>query len=364
MKKSIIALAVLATMAAQADNTTLYGSVRMHYLYDDGGNGNSSSQFADNGSRIGIEGSEDLGNGLSAFYKYENRVGGGTAVTNKLYAGLKGDFGSVSAGMQNLPVDDLGNYSDPFNALTPDGRGDVYRTTGTGASKTTSRIAKVAPITSSNNSLVYTTPDMEGFSASIGVVADGNVEGNKVVSGTQCPNVSPAPAGTHTCLVSEYMGAGTGNVDSSHVDYVSANVKYEANGVFAGLGYSKANYTNEYNDAEVDTYTLGLGYGDDQFEVGLLADYYSPDEKLGFDDFGWARLSGTYKATPQDDIYLGFSSTFGVDGIKGAKGFTDEWQGAIGYQHKFSKRTRVWSEYNFADNSDQNQLSLGLRTDF
>lgn len=297
MKKSIIALATVAAMAAQADNTTLYGRVAMAYTYDDGGKANSTSVFGNSGSRFGIKGEADMGGGLTSFYKYENRIGANLA-TNKLYVGVKGGFGELSFGKQNLPVDSLGNYSDPFNALTPGSR-DGYAKTG------------------SDSSAVYWSPDMSGFKFGVGVEADGS-------------------GGTH-----------------NHIDDINVAAKYEANGFFAGLGYSTTNGLAE----ERDTITLGLGYGNDQFEIGLLADQY---EKMN-DDYTWARLSGTYKITPADSVYLGASSTF-----TDAKGVKDDWAAAIGYQHKFGERTRVWAEYSFQDSSvsDVNKLSLGLRTDF
>ncbi len=307
MKKSIIALAVLATMAAQADNTTLYGSVRMGYTFQydkiDDDNKTSSSKFGDEGSRFGIKGEESLGNGMAAFYNYENRVGKGVATTDKLYAGVKGGFGSLSFGKQNMPVDDLGNYSDPFNVLGLD------------------RPEGAPVVTSSDSSVVYWTPSMDGFSAGVGLEANGK-------------------GGEH-----------------NHVDKVSAAAKYEANGFFAGVGYSEIN-----NDAETDTYSFGLGYGDDVFEIGLLGDYY---KDAGEDGYVWTRLGGKYNVTPADSLYAGYATLVDLDDTDT---ITEDWQAAIGYQHNFSKRTRMWTEYNFQDkgedNGDTNQLSIGLRTDF
>ncbi len=301
MKKSIIALAVLATMAAQADNTTLYGSVRMGYnfTYTDEGNDNevTTSSFNNEGSRFGIKGEESLGNGMAAFYKYENRVNGNLD-TNKLYVGLKGGFGSLSFGKQAMPVDSLGNYSDPFNVLSVGGRLD-------------------GAVTGSDQSVVYWTPDMSGFSAGVGIEADG--KGNK----------------------------------HNHIDKVSAAAKYEANGFFAGLGYSELN-----DDVEDDTVSFGLGYGNEAFSIGVLGDYY---DDRGEDGSVWARVGGNYNVTPADSVYAGYSTIVDLDDTDSV---TEDWQAAVGYQHNFSKRTRMWTEYNFQDKGDTNQLSVGLRTDF
>ncbi len=324
MKKSIIALAVAAGSfagIAQADGTTLYGSVRMAYEYDSkgavsDGKEKSTSKFGDNGSRFGIKGSDDLGNGLEAFYKYENRVGGGDAKTHKLYAGLKGAFGTVSLGMQNTPRDDLSNYSDPTNQFETDyGRNALTRT---------------------DNSAAYITPDMGGFSFQAAVVAD---------------------------------GAGNQN---RHVDAYDVLAKYEANGFYAGLGYQSTTPKDDTTAAErVSSLGLGLGYGNDQFEIGLLAEKDKhKDAEL---DPVFVRLGGLYNVTPMDAVYASISyHDSDVDDTKKTKGAT------VGYQHKFSKRTRVWAEYGYrskgthvdgpnsvvTNDKASNKFGLGLRTDF
>ncbi|HHT00545.1 MAG TPA: porin, partial [Thiomicrospira sp.] len=70
MKKNIIALAVAAAFAApvaMADAPTVYGKLNLNVSsITDKGNG-----VNDVASRVGIKGSEDLGDGLKAIYKME-----------------------------------------------------------------------------------------------------------------------------------------------------------------------------------------------------------------------------------------------------------------------------------------------------
>lgn len=312
MKKSIIALAVVASMAAQADSTTLYGSVRMAYQYSDAADLSQSRLGAGNfGSRFGIKGEDDLGNGMTAFYKYENRISdqknaGGSLTTNKLYVGLKGGFGSFSIGTQNLPNDSLTNYSDPFNNYTPE-----LRLVGT----------------SSTNSLVYWSPDMSGFQIGAAIVSDGN----------ELP----------------------GFYDDNHADRYQIVAKYEANGIYAGLGYDATN--NLGTNTDVNTVTLGLGYGNDAFGIGLVADFHDIDASDS--NPVWARLAGHYNITAADQVYAGVSMLdTDVTNVDTA------YQGTIGYQHKFSARTKVWTEYSYTDAgssaAEYNQFAVGLRTDF
>lgn len=76
MRKSIVALAVAGVLAASAvaqAETTLYGSARIGVEYTQGKGDDklSSWDVANQASRLGVKGSEDLGGGLSAIYQYE-----------------------------------------------------------------------------------------------------------------------------------------------------------------------------------------------------------------------------------------------------------------------------------------------------
>ena len=77
MKKTLIALAVLgAAGVAQAQSSvTIYGQLNPSYDYVSAkaANGAKASyvNMADNSSRIGFKGSDDLGNGLKAIFQLE-----------------------------------------------------------------------------------------------------------------------------------------------------------------------------------------------------------------------------------------------------------------------------------------------------
>ncbi|MGY0398798.1 MAG: porin [Ostreibacterium sp.] len=322
MKKSIIALAIATTSfagIAQADGTTLYGSVRMSYTWAKshdvtGGKSISSSEIANQGSRLGLKGSDNLGNGLMAYYKYENRISateddGSSFTTRYLYVGVKGGFGSVELGSINLPRDSITNYSDPFNTYTPDDQ--LGRTR-------------------SSNTIKYITPDMGGFSGQAAVVMNGQTDGSKYNA-------------------------------KNNVDAYDVALAYAANGIYAGLGYQSHSVAQQKD--ELKSIALGLGYGNDSFEVGLLVeqgDNGSNSKPI------WGRLSGLYNITSMDAVYAGVGA---LD--EDVKGIDKKYEYAVGYQHKFSKRTRVWGEYTYRDTVDigtgkqhDQAVVLGLRTDF
>ncbi len=110
MKKSLIAIAVssafVAPMAAQAD-AGAYGRVNVGIAnVNDEGVGTYGMDeglgMMNVSSRFGFAGSEDLGNGLSAIYKYELAVDATQASTQTAdrlsYVGLEGDFGQLKLG--------------------------------------------------------------------------------------------------------------------------------------------------------------------------------------------------------------------------------------------------------------------------
>lgn len=121
MKKSLIAAAVLTTMAvgAQAQsNVTLYGIVDVAVgSFENGAPGTKSITEMRSGglstSRWGVKGSEDLGGGLKAVFKLESAIdvdSGGSRnpyFGRSAYVGLGGGFGEVIFGKVWTAMDDI-----------------------------------------------------------------------------------------------------------------------------------------------------------------------------------------------------------------------------------------------------------------
>ncbi len=315
MKKTILALAVAAASlasVAQADNTTLYGSVRLAVQYNDDGT-DSSTKVSNASSRWGIKGSDDLGNGLKAIYQFEWQVHPNSAaenITGRLgYVGLSGDFGTVALGRQWSPYYNVAGYNDLFNNVYYDDYMGVFRL---------------------GHVLSYTTPDMGGFQLQAALIADG-LGGN-----------------------------------DEHLDGYNISALYDNNGIFAGLSYIS---TNGLAD-EQSQVALALGYSNDMFRIGFVGEY--ADDGVTDTNPRSYDLAGEYYINDMDTIRAGVS-------LKDAdvEGVDDAYEAALGYEHKFSKRTRVWAEYSYigdghifdGDNlinidDAQNKVSLGIRTDF
>lgn len=111
--KHLVATALLATaLASHAQNVTLYGSLDggVEFLNNVGGNhltrvpGITASQP----SRWGLQGSEDLGQGMKALFRLEQGFGidsgnlgqGGRAFGRESWVGLSGPWGQLSFGRQ------------------------------------------------------------------------------------------------------------------------------------------------------------------------------------------------------------------------------------------------------------------------
>jgi predicted porin len=136
MKKSLVALAVLAGFAGAAaaqSSVTLFGVIDVAARYTKA-NGQNTSQLSNDGSsssRFGVRGVEDLGGGLKAGFWLEGAFSAdaGTADSSKFWGrrasvSLMGEFGEVRLGRgktsTRLVVDD-------FDVYSTTGLGDVTR---------------------------------------------------------------------------------------------------------------------------------------------------------------------------------------------------------------------------------------------
>ncbi len=182
MKKTLIALAALASTAAFAQSSvTLYGVADAGISKSTGSSAKlSSASLMNNGnSRWGVRGTEDLGGGLKAGFNFEQGVNlqdgslaqsGPGPFSRAAWMNLSGGFGEIRLGRTLNPsfyaaaaweLTGAANYSVVVNQF-----GAVL-----GGIRNSSQIA-------------YTSPNMGGFSATIGYVMKGN-DANSAVDGEQ-----------------------------------------------------------------------------------------------------------------------------------------------------------------------------------
>lgn len=227
MKKSLIALSVAAGMiaAAQANTTTLYGSLgySVQVAKETKPNVRLRDTVWDLNTavlRFGIKGTEDLNNGLQAFYHFEfdfddNANGplkNGNGVTATRYAnlGFRGDFGQFTLGRQKTVWNLATGYNDNFNQVG-------YK----GSAGAPSRVGKA---------ISYVSPGFGGVNVGAAIIIDESVNYSK------------------------------------GVDAFDIGVIYNNNGISAGLDYMQVQSTPKTKFAGGH-----VGYSNDQFKVGLGA---------------------------------------------------------------------------------------------
>ncbi|UNM96323.1 porin [Ignatzschineria rhizosphaerae] len=357
MKKSIFAVAVASVLtlgAAQAE-TVLYGSIRYDYenkknefgdtTLDANGKAKRVSNLSDAGSRIGIKGSEDLGNGNAVIYNLEWGFDGMTqdeskgAKTRKAMLGLTGDWGTFVAGRQNNPFYDTlvdGSVVDDFNGsnvIKSAAQRAMTTTLNPGANPYDASFTRVGKVAA------YITPEFAGFQASAAIMMDDSLYAIN---------------------------------DEKNLDLWTINAKYAydfgANGTLtAKAGYIQGKLADTNKSK---AWGLFLGYSQDSF--GVTAAYADGNHKnVGADhkekSKGWD-LGASFSFGP--NYFSTVRANYGENQVKleGNKEKVKSW--AVGFEQKLSTRTRAWVEYGqekYHDNADKpknNVISVGMRHDF
>ncbi len=351
MKKSALALAIAAALTASAvvqADTTLYGSARISVDYVDADDLNGGEDFFDlfnNSSRLGVRGSEDLGNGLSAIYQYEfgidptggNQAGGTYFNSNRpRWAGLKGGFGAITMGTQFHPY---------YNVI---GIGDIFNSSRTFS---TEFGGFLAPRTRFGKTFLYVTPDFGGFTVEAALILDGS-------------NNEPQ-----------------GREDA--IDAWNLAAKYKNGPLFAGITYFKQEGDSSPTDSRGrpispnpssgggipnSTDLIGAAIGYEFGAVSLTASYELADTSVegGFEAENFL-VTASYKFG--NNTVRGYFSYLNPDDFEESLGW------GVGFQHSLSKRTRLWVEYLGRSNEDPAQdpdglygdatvFSIGMRHDF
>lgn len=349
MQKKLIALAVAGLVAAPAfaqSNVTMYGRLDYGYLNSSTdmkiGGVKSSEDLTSTGfgtgalttSRLGFKGSEDLGNGLKAFFQLELQIADTSAFgtdtganlgdsfdTRLSLVGLSGAFGSVALGRQYTAVETawgIGAAGAINNAV-----GALY-TSGMKQNNTRS-----------DELITYTSPAMSGVKVA---VQYGKGETDTTATATDASQKEMGFSATY--------GNGPLNVS---------------------LGYSK----ESGEAAGADT--------NNAKQIVLGANY----------DFGVVKLFGTYMNGSNDDAgidkvkgwELGLNAPVGpvvlvasyYDGKTETTANVDADRNGyqLGVLYPLSKRTIVYGLYgndeadiNSANNSETTQVAIGLRHDF
>lgn len=309
MKKSLIALAVLGTVASAAQaasSVTLYGRVEVQYGDKSSAldSGKSLTQQSAGGVRIGLKGSEDLGNGLAATFQLEGRFDGDTGAkpVNRSFfdrestVGLKGAFGHVRFGR---------SYSALENGLpfTGNSRGvssfDSYSSHSKGRH---------------SNAMLYS------YSAN-GLTVGGDITTKGGFDDGQ--NATATTAAT--------SNDGTSGLKSAYGLYA----KYSAKGFTVGAAFQQDNNPTEAKNE----WGVGVSYKYNPVEFGInysRAKGYVSGKATTIHAF----VSGN--VTPNDSLLAAYRRQKD-DAFNGAANATKTSYG-LGYVHSMSKRTSLFAD--------------------
>lgn len=333
----------LATLSAQASNVTLYGVIDealsvQHFSYvGDANTTNTSLKSGQNmGSRWGIKGTEDLGNGLTLGFSLESgfAVDTGRSLQNDRLFGrdarlyIEGDrFGLLSFGRMgpivggNGPYARFGRVMSPFSC----GWGDLGGT------------LQVLSLGYDfiDNAIAYTTPKFNGLDASI-----------------------QYSFGTDSTKYGDDGIEGKSSVDR----LVSGAIRYENDTVMIAAGIESINQaqpaarTNHLDDSI--SYNLGGSYKTSWakfYAYGQIFRDYAAAAKTtvftlpsGVD--GWGTMLGA--EGPLWGGNLLFSVGYGdFEGSHASNLTMKTTQVALGYTYNLSKRTTLYSGVNWIKNN-------------
>ncbi len=300
MKKSLIALAVMAASGASfAQSTvTLYGIADIWFGTQKVANGGTTTVLNSggvSGSRWGMKGSEDLGGGLKANFLFEQGValdsGAASGFNRQAYVGFSGGFGEVKLGNVYTAYDDIsGAANSAFDsALSP--QNNVWASTGY--------------VSNPTNNIYYASPSMSGFSGAISYSLDEDTAG-KVAS-------------------------------------TSFHVKYEGGPLFVGLGFQSDEPTGASGSTEFlrlnATYDLGV--------ATVLAGYGKVDYAGGGDTTEY-ELGVNFPISAS----LTLSGGFAMSEDNGAAGNAERTGYALAAAYSMSKRTTLYTGFHTSSTKD------------
>jgi predicted porin len=319
MKKTLIAAAVAAAVAAPAANAgvTIYGTMHVSIDYLDYGtstyncDGNSTPgggyHVCTRTSKMGFKGSEDLGNGLKAIWKVETSVnvadndGGSNGIygsARNTYIGLAGDWGTFLYGRHDTPYK-MALYASGIEML-----GDSFMD-----------INALYGITEwrRGNSIAYVSPNWNGLT----------------LAGAVIPGENTSATGPTT--------------DDGFADSYSIGAMYSNNGFKLSAGYESTEGETGVDSSE---WMIGAGYSINNFDISAI----------------WVTQEGQFfggtvdpaDLTDSDVWALSAAYTWGNNKFIGTVGQndwgTDDGMGyGVAVQHMFSKRTSAYLGYSSSE---------------
>jgi predicted porin len=355
MKKKLLAIAVASATAgamtgptvAFAAGPVLYGQAHVSLDYFDN-DANKGLDASSNSSRIGVKGSQDLGNGLAAIYLMEWQVnmtdtnernaagqvtsppGTNTLEARNRYAGLKSDsLGTVVVGRHDTPVKVIGRKVDLFWSSQMGQNRNITAING-GDTRADNVIAYISPNFGPVHAFLAYVTDSDVFNSSTAITD--NADKNKALSGA---------------------------------------LIYDQNNLFLAAGWQRFDIDNNTNDTNTPfTDQTSQARATAKYDLGdwTFAAFYERDfDVIGQDPNNPAR-TGAIDKNDQNLAGGGIAYKMGKNTFKGAAywaGETDKgnnngaWLYSAGVDHNFTKTVALYVTGAWMDNDDEGTLQLG-----
>ena len=298
MKKNLIALAVLAasTGAMAQSSVTIYGRVDLSVGAEKNLGESSKTQMFNGGagglttSRLGFIGTEDLGGGLKAKFKLEQRINADTgdvqspAFKGETSVGLSGGFGAVKLGRFTTVYDDiyaLANANNVFDSAFTASSNGVYKSGGDYSSRFADQIR-------------YETPNMGGFYGGVSYAFE-QTAGEKDTMSAFMAGYKNGPLN---------VGLGYQNEKGSENKYTAISGAYDLGMAALSAGYN--NRSGSDANGKDNEFTVGVTVPMGAFKVS--AGYANSKTKIAGNTTAKASgfaLGATYSLSKRTRIYAG-----------------------------------------------------------
>ncbi|MCP5136969.1 MAG: porin [Gammaproteobacteria bacterium] len=319
MNKKLLAIAisaaVMAPLAANANDNVIYGKMHFSWDYVDTNNVGGVDASDDvtgvaKSSRIGFKGSEDLGDGMSAVWQVEGAVPNATFSNRNTFVGLAGGFGTVLMGRHDTPYKISTGSLDIFGDTIADYNSIIGQTNNAaGTANVNAFDLRVG------QTVAYITPNLNGFTGAIARVSTKNPEAS-------------------------------GNDEQAAWSLAGM---YSNGPLFASLAYEKhsgaaaGNSTTTQNEK---AWKLGLGYSFGDGKIGFIYEDISHEASNSRAERNAWLVN--YAHTFGNNV---FKIAYGVAGDSDVAGANDGADNlSLGLEHKFSKRTSIYGIYTAMDN--------------
>ncbi len=362
-KSFIVALAALAATASFAQSTVqIDGILDAGYQAIDY-KGNKVNGIAGNGSstsQINFRGTEDLGGGLKANFRFEtdwnmgfNRANTGAASTydsttpansansaagsfgnGEIRLGLAGGFGAVDAGVVNMNGLTSFTTGQPFGTAIGGGYGSVTRVDAAGAA------------VRSDNSVKYTSPSLQGLTVTL-------YKANKQTKGSQATNNFSSGLGVSDLRGSQELGlnyangpiaASFSNLKQDNRDVVATTNAtagstestvntFGANYTMGAAKFYVLNQTNKTNTNSTNTTFTSVSASYAMGATTLMAQVGTLKDKSDNDKSKLVGIGADYALSKRTALYARYESIDDKAGVVAITGFT-----AVGGE---TKRTRT-----------------------